>query len=117
MKVTLLVETKVEKEFDVEFPIYRRAVYGNSTHYTRINADLSADTVILRDEYDDETGEQLEDRVVLEYEEEYEFDGASPDYHLGRGKYHCCGVNFYAALQDAADAVTEIMERTENTEE
>jgi hypothetical protein len=112
VKLKLLVETKVEEEFEVEFPIFRCVKYCNCTHYTRINADLSADTVVVGDEFDEETGQPLDDAITLEYEAKYEFDGSSVDYHLGRDRYTLSERDFTQILQKAADALAAIMRRT-----
>ncbi len=93
MIIKLKVKEIIEKEFDVEFPIYRKHDITpdgrpSTIIYTRIDKNLRAESITV-----DVTGP-----FEINIEEKYNFDGSEVDYHLGRGIYKCSVEEFDAAV-------------------
>lgn len=103
MKTVSLTVMKPEKvNVDVDFPIYRKHVFDESTDYTRITEDLKAVTIHIPDEV---SGRY---KIEIEIEDEYNFDWSDPDYHLGRGKHQSSEHEFQEAWNLAWNVLDSI---------
>lgn len=98
MKIKMKDKVIIEKEIDVDFPIYRKhdvmSDYNNCVIYSKIaNVDneLTLTSITLTDY----------NQVEIEIINNHEFDGSSIDYHLGLGEYKSSEKEFKWALSKA----------------
>ena len=100
IKLKIVKKEEVEKEFDVEFPIYRRHDYESCTIYTRILEDLSRVDITIKDNGD----------IEVEFENNYDLAGQTDtaDEVLGFGDYALTEKEFHEALTRVIKTVCNI---------
>jgi hypothetical protein len=83
---------------DVQFPLYRKHDLGGEDRstvvYTQINDDLTAVHIVEETDHSDQSR-----KYGVEWEQQYQFDTAEADSHVGRGRYQCSKDEFKAARQ------------------
>jgi len=105
MKIKITEKIKQEKEYDVNFPIYRKHDLSAICEYericiiyTRIDESLQAIHIEL----------DGDNKVNIEIEKNYKFEGSDIDYHLGREEYESSREEFEKALKKAKKLINSI---------
>lgn len=88
MKITIQDQVQVEKEINIEFPIYRKHILDNSIIFMKVE---SVEKEISIDIHDDEQ------KAGIEIEKPSFF--GSEDYLLGKGEYKSSEEEFAEALK------------------
>jgi len=105
MKIKIIEKIEREKEYDVNFPIYRQhdlssvCDYERScVIYTRIEENLRAVHIEL----------DGINKANIEIESKYVFKGDDINYHLGKEEHESSKEEFEKALKKAKEIITKI---------